>query len=108
MRDVRDPRMAQFVTITSVEITSDLHYAKVFISVIGTPDQKKQTLEALQSAAGFIAIQSSRKVVMRYFPSLTFKLDDSVEQHIRIETLLGKIHEEQKTRKPVADDTQPS
>ena len=108
MRDVRDPRMAQFVTITGVEITSDLHYAKVFISVIGTPEQKKQSLEALQSAAGFIAIQASRKVVMRYFPSLTFKLDDSVEQHIRIETLLGKIHEEQQSRKPAADDAQPS
>lgn len=108
MRDVRDPRMAQFVTITGVEITTDLHYAKVFISVIGTPEQKKQSLEALQSAAGFIAIQASRKVVMRYFPSLTFKLDDSVEQHIRIETLLGKIHEEQKSRKPAADDAQSS
>jgi len=108
MRDVRDPRMAQFVTITGVEITSDLHYAKVFISVIGTHDQKKQTLEALQSAAGFIAIQSSRKVVMRYFPSLTFKLDDSVEQHIRIDSLLGKIREEQKTRNPLPDDAQSS
>lgn len=108
MRDVRDPRMAQFVTITGVDITSDLHHAKVFISVIGTSDQKKQTIEALQSAAGFIAIQSSKKVVMRYFPSLTFKLDDSVEKHIRIETLLGKIHEEQKSRKPSSDESESS
>lgn len=106
MRDVRDPRMAQFVTITGVDITSDLHYAKVFISVIGTPEQKKQTIEALQSAAGFIAIQSSKKVVMRYFPSLTFKLDDSVEKHSRIETLLGKIHEEQNARKHTSDDSE--
>jgi ribosome-binding factor A len=108
MRDVRDPRVAPLITITSVDITNDLQHAKVFISVIGSPEQKKQTLDALQSAAGFIAIQASKKVVMRYFPSLTFKLDDSVEKHIRIETLLGQIHEEQKSRKTPNDDSESS
>ena len=108
MRDVRDPRLPQFVTITEVEITSDLHYAKVFVSVIGTAEQKAKTIEALQSAAGFIAVQASKKVVMRYFPALTFKIDDSVEKHIRIETLLSNIQNEQKSRKPATDDDQPS
>jgi ribosome-binding factor A len=97
--DVRNPRVAQFVTVTSVDITSDLQHAKVSISVIGTCQQKEETIKALQSAAGFIAIQSSKKVVMRYFPSLTFKLDTSVEQQIRIDALLGKIKEEQDSRK---------
>jgi ribosome-binding factor A len=108
MREVKDPRMAQFVTITSVDVTKDLHYAKVFISVIGDADQKKQTLEALQSAAGFVAVQASKKVTMRYFPNLTFKLDEAVEKHIRIETLLGQIRQEQNTRRPVEDDTDPT
>ena len=108
MRDVRDPRLPQFVTITGVEITNDLHYAKVSVSVIGTPEQKIKTIEALQSAAGFIAVQSSKKVVMRYFPALTFKIDDSVEQHIRIESLLSNIQKEQKSREPKPDDDQPS
>jgi ribosome-binding factor A len=108
MRDVRDPRLPQFVTITGVEITSDLHYAKVSVSVIGTPEQKTKTIEALQSAAGFIAVQSSKKVVMRYFPALTFKIDDSVEQHIRIESLLSEIQKEQKSRAPHPDDDQSS
>lgn len=107
-REVRDPRMAKFVSITNVDITNDLHHAKVYISVIGDSKEKEQTLEALQSAAGFIAIQSSKKVVMRYFPSLLFKLDDSVEKHIRIETLLSKIHDEQKSRKPTSSDEEPS
>jgi ribosome-binding factor A len=108
MRDVRDPRLPQFVTITGVEITSDLHYAKVSVSVIGTPEQKTKTIEALQSAAGFIAVQSSKKVVMRYFPALTFKIDDSVEQHIRIESLLSDIQKEQKSRASHPDDDQSS
>ncbi len=104
MRDVKDPRMSQFVTITEVDITSDLHHAKVYISVIGDAALKKQTLEALQSAAGFIAVQASKKVVLRYFPNLTFKLDESIEKHIRIETLLGQIKKEQNARVNPAED----
>jgi ribosome-binding factor A len=98
MRDVRDPRLAKFVTITGVDITKDLHHAKVLVSVIGTDLEKEQTIIALQAAASFIAITSSKKVVMRYFPVLTFKLDDSVDKHLRIDTLLEKIQNEQKTR----------
>ena len=104
MRDVKDPRMSQFVTITEVDITSDLHHAKVYISVIGDADLKKQTLEALQSAAGFVAVQASKKVTMRYFPNLTFKLDESIEKHIRIETLLGQIKKEQNKRVQSTED----
>src|ERR1700751_3315235 len=90
-RDVRNPHVNELVTVTRVQITKDLHYAKVFISVIGTDQAKAETLIALQSAAGFIAVNASKKVVMRYFPALTFKLDDSVDKHMRIEELLGKI-----------------
>lgn len=98
MRDVRDPRLAKFVTVTSVDITKDLHHAKVFISVIGTDLEKEQTIQALESAASFIAVTASKKVVMRYFPLLTFKLDTSVDKHLRIENLLQKIQNEQQTR----------
>ena len=98
-RDVRNPLVNQFVSVTQVDITNDLQHAKVHISVIGTPEQKEQTIRALQSAAGFIAIQSSKKVVMRYFPVLTFKLDSSVDEQFKIDSLLTKIHDEQKSRK---------
>lgn len=90
-RDVRNPHVNELLTVTRVDITKDLHYAKVYISVIGTPEEKANTLNALQSAAGFIAVNASKKVVMRYFPSLTFKLDDAVDKHMRIETLLNEI-----------------
>lgn len=103
-RDVRNPHVAELITVTRVEITKDLHYAKVYISVIGTDEQKKETLTALQSAAGFIAVNSSQKVVMRYFPELTFKLDDSVEKHMRIEELLYKVNRERETRPKTAQD----
>jgi ribosome-binding factor A len=98
-RDVRNPHVNKFVSVTSVDITNDLQHAKVYISIIGTAKEKDETILALQSAAGFIAIQSSKKVVMRYFPSLTFKLDNTVEQQMRIDSLLHQIKEEQDLRK---------
>lgn len=97
-KEVRNPHLPDFVTVTHVEVTNDLHYAKVYISVIGTDENKKNAIEALQSAAGFIALNSSKKMSLRYFPDLTFKLDDSVNQHMRIEQLLTEINEEQKKR----------
>lgn len=100
MRDVRNPKVSDLVTITKVEITKDLHYAKVYISLIGSPQEKKQTLQGLQSAASFISSQASKKVVMRYFPTLTFYLDDSLEDELRIHTLLEQIHDEQSKRTP--------
>ena len=106
-REVRNPHVNELMTVTRVDITKDLHHAKVYVSVIGTQQQKEETLAALQSAAGFIAVQSSKEVVMRYFPALSFKLDDSVEKHMRIEELLGKIASEKDHRSEHADDDKP-
>lgn len=97
-RDVRNPHVSELLTITRVDITKDLHFAKVYVSIIGDAKTKEETLHALQTAAGFIATVASKKVVMRYFPELTFILDDSVEKHMRIEDLLGKLSDERKSR----------
>jgi ribosome-binding factor A len=105
MRDVRNPHVSRLITVTKVDISKDLHHAKVYISVIGSQQEKDETLEALTSAAGFIAVHASKKVVMRHFPTLTFKLDTSVDKQMRIDTLLGKIHDEQKSRKSPGDSS---
>lgn len=97
-KDTRNPHINSLLTVTRVEITPDLHYAKVYVSVIGNESDKKQTIDALQNAAGFIAVTASKQVVMRYFPQLTFKLDDSVDQHMRIEKLLQEIGSERQAR----------
>ena len=99
-RDVRNPHLTHFVTVTRVDITKDLHYAKVYISIIGTDQEKQDSIAALQSAAGFIAVNASKKVTMRYFPELTFKLDDSVDKHMHIQELLGEISAERESREP--------
>jgi ribosome-binding factor A len=105
-KEVRNPNVAHFVSVTHVEITTDLHHAKVYISVIGSDLEKKKTIEALQSAAGFIAVNASKKITIRYFPALTFKLDNSVDEHLRIEKILGDIKQERLSR-PDAPDKEP-
>lgn len=97
-REVRNPKVNVLITVTKVEISKDLQHARVFISVIGTAQEKNSTLKALESAAGFIGISAAKKVTMRYFPQLTFKLDMSVEKQGRIDELLSKIHDEQQHR----------
>ena len=103
-REVHNPHVNQFFAVTRVEISKDLQHAKVYISAIGTERQKEDTVKALQSAAGFIAVHASKEVVMRYFPALDFKLDSSVDQQIRIDALLGKIKEERQLRVPETED----
>ena len=97
-KDVKHPLVWELTTVTRVDISKDLRHAKVYVSIIGTEEQKEQTLEALTSGAGFIAVRSSKKVVMRHFPELIFRLDNSVEKHLRIQELLSEINQEKNDR----------
>lgn len=108
-RDVRNPHVSDLVTVTQVKISKDLHYAKVLVSVIADDAAtKEETLSALQSAAGFIAVNASKKVVMRYFPALTFRLDDSVDKQMKIADLLVKVNEEREAREAKQNDIPPA
>ena len=97
-KEVRNPHVNTFISVTRVETSGDLHHAKVFISMIGTNDQKEKVLIALQSAAGFIAVHAAHKVKLRYFPNLVFKLDTAAEEHIKIQEILSKIEQERRSR----------
>ena len=95
---VRDPLVSELMTITEVDITKDLHYAKVFVSVMGSELERTNTVNALNQAAGFISVKASKQVVMRHFPELTFKLDTSVDKHMKIDSLLKQIEKEKELR----------
>ena len=95
MRDVDNPHVSRFVTVTGVDVSNDLHHATVSISVMGPDLEKCETLDALNQLAGYISSLASKQVVLRYFPSLKFKLDTSLEQHMRIEEILKDIHNKQ-------------
>ena len=97
-RDVRNPHIGGLISVASVDVSKDLHYAKVYVSIIGDDKVRTETLAALQSAAGFIATVASKKVTLRYFPSLTFKLDITADSHQHIDELLKKIDDEKSSR----------
>jgi len=98
-RDIHHvPHVNEFVTITRVDITNDLYYAKVYISVIGTDKEKKLAVDALQEIAHPIAMIAKKKVTMRHFPALTFELDSGLEKQLRIEELLSNVSKEREKR----------
>lgn len=90
VRNLRDPRVG-FVTVTRVEVSTDLHYAKVFYSVIGNEKKRKETHEALNHARGFLQRDLAKELNLRYTPHLEFHLDDTLERSIEIEGILRDL-----------------
>lgn len=93
LRVVKDPRIA-FCTITHVDVSSDLKYVDVNVSVIGDIEDKEDTLVGLKSASGFIRREISRRLALRYTPELRFNLDDSVDHLMKIDGLLKQIDDD--------------
>lgn len=90
--EFKDPRLG-FITVTGVDITNDLSQAKVFLSVLGSDEQKEDTLKALDKGTGFLRGELGRRIRLRHTPDLIFKFDSSVEYGNRIDTLLHQIND---------------
>ena len=82
-----DPRLG-FTTVTRVEITQDLHHAKVFVSIIGDRHVARQTMDALEHAAGFLRGELGREIKLRHTPELVFVEDRSTERAINVSKAL--------------------
>jgi ribosome-binding factor A len=91
VRAVKDPRVG-FATVTRVDLSPDFRHAKVFVSVLGSPEDQKGTLEGLSSAAGFLRHEIGHRLALRHSPELAFVLDHGAEESEKIELLLQKIH----------------
>ena len=91
--EIKDPRIG-FVTLTDVEITKDLRYAKVFYSVMGSQKEHEQAGKGLDSAAGYMRRELGQRMRLKHTPEVEFVFDDSVEAGARISKLIHKIHRE--------------
>lgn len=96
---LKDPRLG-FVTITSVEVTQDLRYAKIFFSVLGNDEARKNTKDALDSAMGFVRKLVAERLNLRFAPEIAFYDDRSTEYSVRIEEILNEIKESDGKDKP--------
>jgi ribosome-binding factor A len=90
-RQVKDPRLGNFITVTEVVTSPDLKYAKVFISYIGSEAERKETLSVLTAAAGFFHRELVKRLTLRNVPELSFHWDDSIERGNRILRLIDEV-----------------
>jgi ribosome-binding factor A len=91
-QELKDPGIG-FLTITGVEVTNDLSQAKVYLSVLGSDEQKEATLRALSRGTGFLRSELGKRIRLRVMPQLIFKFDRSIDYGSHIEGLLAKINE---------------
>ena len=90
---LKDPRVG-FTTLTRVEVSDNLKHAKVFVSVMGSEEEKNQTLEALKNAKGFIRNYLGKNLYLRCLPELEFKKDENAEHVEKITRILNELHPE--------------
>ena len=91
LRNVKDPRVQQgMISVTRVETTGDLRYAKVWLSVYGLKDEK-EFRRGLKSASGWLRKELARSMNLRYTPELVFELDHSIEYGAHINELISSL-----------------
>ena len=96
---IKDPRIHSMTSVVSAEVTPDLKYCKVYISVLGDADAQKATMEGLKSAEGFVRRELARRVNLRNTPEIKFILDQSIEYGVNMSHLIDQVtkdlHEEE-------------
>ena len=99
-RDIKDPRIHPMTSVVSVDVTPDLKFAKVFVSVLGNDEDKEKTKKGLTSAASHIRSLLAKSLNLRNTPELTFFIDDSIEYGVnmskKIDELIEKESENEK------------
>ena len=87
---IKDPRINSMVSVTDVEVTSDLSYAYVYVSILGGDEES--TLEGLKSACGYIRREVGKSIKIRHTPEIIFKIDDSLLKGMYMDELIKKVN----------------
>jgi ribosome-binding factor A len=101
--EINDPRLGTMVSVTDVEVTQDLSFAKVYVSMLEQGAERVDAMKALQHASGFVRHALRPKLGLREVPELKFLLDKSVEQGARVDDLLRRIDRGE----PIEDEEAP-
>ncbi len=95
LRRLKDPRIG-FASIVNVDVNKDLSLAKVYVSVLGSNEEKEKTMEGLKSAQGLIRSEVSKALGIRYAPEIQFVLDEGIEYSMRVSQLLSELKKDEK------------
>ena len=90
-RHIKDPRLSGLISVTEVETSPDLRYAKIYVSCICNEDEKKEILQGLTSASSYIRGELSRNLRLRRIPEISFCWDESIARGARIIELIDKV-----------------
>ena len=90
-RQVKDPRLGNFVSVTAVSASPDLRSAKIFVSCLGSEEKKQEILSALAAASGFFRKELGKRLRLRRIPELSFQWDDSIERGTHLLQLLDQL-----------------
>src|SRR5450432_1198475 len=102
---VKDPRVG-FASITHVEVSGDLRHAKIFVSVMGTPEEQADTMKGLKNETGYLRHELATRIVLRYMPDIVFKLDTSIAEGARIIELINKVEQEERAKTQTPEVTE--
>jgi ribosome-binding factor A len=97
LTQVKNPKV-KFVTVSGVNMSTDMRIAHVFVSVMGDEEAKQRALKGLKQASGFIRGKIGDVLNLRYCPDIVFELDRAVDEHARIDGLLKQIEDEKKEK----------
>ena len=90
-QDLKNPNITGLISVTKVKTSSDLKNARIYISILGSKS-KKNTMEGLKKASGFIRTELARRVNLRYTPELIFELDETLEYGSRIDNIIKELN----------------
>jgi ribosome-binding factor A len=93
IQNLKDPRIG-FVTVTAVRVSADLRHARVFVSVLGSEEERQATMAGLTSATPHLRAELGHEMRIKYLPELNFELDTGAEEAQRVEQLIRQIHEQ--------------
>ena len=94
-RDIKDPRINPMTSVVSVDVTPDLKYAKVFVSVLGNDEEKEKTRRGLASASSHIRSLLAKSLNLRNTPELTILIDDSIEYGVNMSKKIDELIEKE-------------
>ena len=90
-REVKDPRLSGLISVTEVVTSPDLRHARVFVSIMGTEEEKQQVEKGLAAAKGFLRKGLGERLTLRYTPDLIFQRDESIERGSRLLQLIEEV-----------------
>jgi len=98
-RQVNDPRLARFISVTEVTLSPDLKHAKIFVSTLGSEvNNKEEMLAGFNNASGFLRKELASHLKLKYTPELSFHYDDSIERGARLLKLIGELSTTEKDK----------